>query len=610
MRGGGATTSLLARHAVTAGDVLLLAAGTLHAVGPGVLLYEIQQPSDITYRVDDWGRPASRDATAPHEAGARVRRPPEPARCRATRPAAGASPPAGTSRSTSWTRPRALDPAGRTVQVVTAVGAPAELAGAGWAARLEPLETIVVPAAAGALGAAPGPRRPCPGRPPCRRSRASVRRCVAAAARPSPARAGAIRRARLSFGRTEGILATARDRNRRLAAPAGPSCRAPSDPVGAAPLSSDACCAPARRPPALLAVPPRGVLLPAGRRPAHRHRGIPRGVLAEGSTLPQISRLRALAAATLAALVIVTIQPPAARRRGDAAPCAARQSRRPPSWHPAARHRPRRRSRLRPSRHPPRSDRAAAAPAAAADDPRPGARHYPPRASAPGSSPADRVIAIAMAERGRPWVYGATGPRRLRLLRPRGLRLPPRGRPRRRSGAAATAAAGRCSAGREPSTSPGRPATAATSWSGATAPTSGSTSGTGRAISTLTSGVRVHGLRVLTARFTTFISTGLSGPPLRATATARRSRRDRHGAPAPDDLRSRAKVVARRTVTVSRLNLRSAPRVTAAVSRVLVRGTRLGVVRSAKDGAGRTWYRVIVGTRIGWVAGWLTRPAS
>jgi len=28
-------------------------------VGPGVFLYEVQQPSDLTYRCDDWGRPAT-----------------------------------------------------------------------------------------------------------------------------------------------------------------------------------------------------------------------------------------------------------------------------------------------------------------------------------------------------------------------------------------------------------------------------------------------------------------------------------------------------------------------------------------------------------------------
>lgn len=39
------------------GDTLFIPAGTLHALGPGLLIYEIQQASDITYRVYDWGRP-------------------------------------------------------------------------------------------------------------------------------------------------------------------------------------------------------------------------------------------------------------------------------------------------------------------------------------------------------------------------------------------------------------------------------------------------------------------------------------------------------------------------------------------------------------------------
>jgi mannose-6-phosphate isomerase len=38
------------------GEMLLVPAGTLHAIGPGFLLLEVQQPSDTTYRVYDWGR--------------------------------------------------------------------------------------------------------------------------------------------------------------------------------------------------------------------------------------------------------------------------------------------------------------------------------------------------------------------------------------------------------------------------------------------------------------------------------------------------------------------------------------------------------------------------
>ncbi len=41
---------------VVAGDVLYIPAGTVHAIGPGILLYEIQQSSNTTYRLYDWGR--------------------------------------------------------------------------------------------------------------------------------------------------------------------------------------------------------------------------------------------------------------------------------------------------------------------------------------------------------------------------------------------------------------------------------------------------------------------------------------------------------------------------------------------------------------------------
>lgn len=41
---------------VQAGDVLFVPPGTIHALGPGIVVAEIQQNSDTTYRVYDWGR--------------------------------------------------------------------------------------------------------------------------------------------------------------------------------------------------------------------------------------------------------------------------------------------------------------------------------------------------------------------------------------------------------------------------------------------------------------------------------------------------------------------------------------------------------------------------
>jgi len=47
----------LQREWVTPEQVIPVPAGTIHALGPGLLLYEVQQRSDLTYRLYDYGRP-------------------------------------------------------------------------------------------------------------------------------------------------------------------------------------------------------------------------------------------------------------------------------------------------------------------------------------------------------------------------------------------------------------------------------------------------------------------------------------------------------------------------------------------------------------------------
>ena len=39
------------------GDVIFVPSGAVHALGPGIIVTEIQQNSDTTYRIYDWGRP-------------------------------------------------------------------------------------------------------------------------------------------------------------------------------------------------------------------------------------------------------------------------------------------------------------------------------------------------------------------------------------------------------------------------------------------------------------------------------------------------------------------------------------------------------------------------
>jgi mannose-6-phosphate isomerase len=51
-----AVEPLLHRFEARPGDCILIPAGTVHAIGAGVVLAEIQQMSDATFRVHDWGR--------------------------------------------------------------------------------------------------------------------------------------------------------------------------------------------------------------------------------------------------------------------------------------------------------------------------------------------------------------------------------------------------------------------------------------------------------------------------------------------------------------------------------------------------------------------------
>ena len=48
---------LVEYHHAQTGDTVFMPAGTIHALGPGLLIYEVQQTSDLTYRVFDWNRP-------------------------------------------------------------------------------------------------------------------------------------------------------------------------------------------------------------------------------------------------------------------------------------------------------------------------------------------------------------------------------------------------------------------------------------------------------------------------------------------------------------------------------------------------------------------------
>lgn len=130
------------------GDALLLRPGTLHAIGAGAFVYEIEQPSDLTFRVSDWGRPTGR----PLHPGESLR---------AIRPEATARPVGrgwqldGGALVTREFRlelvplpgPVGRTPAGESLEVVTALADGIEAAGPGWVEPLARHETLVIPAA-------------------------------------------------------------------------------------------------------------------------------------------------------------------------------------------------------------------------------------------------------------------------------------------------------------------------------------------------------------------------------------------------------------------------------------------------------------------------------
>jgi len=55
-REAGTLADTLNRFVTNAGDFFFIPARTVHALGTGCLIYEIQQTCDTTFRVDDWGR--------------------------------------------------------------------------------------------------------------------------------------------------------------------------------------------------------------------------------------------------------------------------------------------------------------------------------------------------------------------------------------------------------------------------------------------------------------------------------------------------------------------------------------------------------------------------
>jgi mannose-6-phosphate isomerase len=152
----GTLVDRMQRLSIQAGDTILIRPGMIHAIGPGILLYEVQQTSDITYRVFDWNRPASQGrklhieqslAVADVNARGQVRPQPQLAdgdeRESVTCPYFALQILAGQSNSIS------LDTGGESFHALTLIEGRAQVEGANWGLELDRFGTVVIPAVCG-----------------------------------------------------------------------------------------------------------------------------------------------------------------------------------------------------------------------------------------------------------------------------------------------------------------------------------------------------------------------------------------------------------------------------------------------------------------------------
>jgi mannose-6-phosphate isomerase len=154
---GGRVLEVAERLEVKAGETVYIPAGMLHALGPGLLLYEVQQSSDTTYRVYDWDRPASAGRKLHVEESVAVT---DPRKGAAVVPAPELS---GTAAAPVLSCPHfrlevlrlgaealGCDTAGETFHILTVTEGVAEISRGGESVRLAKYETALVAGAAGA----------------------------------------------------------------------------------------------------------------------------------------------------------------------------------------------------------------------------------------------------------------------------------------------------------------------------------------------------------------------------------------------------------------------------------------------------------------------------
>jgi mannose-6-phosphate isomerase len=147
---------------VSPGDTVFMRAGTIHALGPGLLVYEVQETSDITYRVFDWNRPQANGRVLHINKSLAVADPSASSRplpCPALENGAShflcSSEYFNLELLNSQDRTLALDTQDKSFHTLTVIDGEALFSSGSEQVRLEKFETLLVPASAGEYSLAP-----------------------------------------------------------------------------------------------------------------------------------------------------------------------------------------------------------------------------------------------------------------------------------------------------------------------------------------------------------------------------------------------------------------------------------------------------------------------
>lgn len=159
---GGKLLDCMQHIPIRTGSSILIPAGMIHALGPGLFVYEVQQTSDLTYRVWDWDRPNTQARPLHIEKSVVVAdptltgRPVPPAEfVDGGRQVRVASDYFVLEMLTARERPVELHPRGETFHALTVIQGSVNVEGDGWSLPLTRMETGLVPASAGAYQVRP-----------------------------------------------------------------------------------------------------------------------------------------------------------------------------------------------------------------------------------------------------------------------------------------------------------------------------------------------------------------------------------------------------------------------------------------------------------------------